>query len=266
MAVVKNALEVFTRLPGSNCRECGEKTCLAFAGAVYLGSRKIGECPHLEPAVRRQFAADATARKPADEQQACIEALRRQVAGVDLAAAAERVGGRWQDGRLTVQILGKPFAIDQTGSFHTQLHTIPWVVVPLLEYILHCPGIPPKGEWIPYREMAGGKEKYPLFKKRGEDVLRDLADRYPDFFNDIVHMFDGRQVEEQFAADISVVLHPLPLVPMMLCYWQADEGLGSTLNLFFDRSADRNLGADPLFSLGSGFAMMLEKLAGHHGF
>ena len=45
MPAPKNAMEVFQLLDKSNCRECGEKTCLAFAGAVFQGHRKISECP-----------------------------------------------------------------------------------------------------------------------------------------------------------------------------------------------------------------------------
>lgn len=111
-----------------------------------------------------------------------------------------------------------------------------------------------------------GKENYPLFKKRGEQVFKTLADTFPDFFGDIIHMFDGEQVAEQFASDISVVLHPLPLVPMMLCYWQAEDDLESTFNVFFDKSINRNLNIDSTFMLASGLARMVEKLAEHHAF
>ena len=37
----QNAMEIFKLLDKSNCRDCGEKTCLAFAGAVYQGRKKI---------------------------------------------------------------------------------------------------------------------------------------------------------------------------------------------------------------------------------
>ncbi len=97
-------------------------------------------------------------------------------------------------------------------------------------------------------------------------MLQQLADRYTDFFDDILHMFDGRAVEKQFEADVSVVLQPFPLVPIMICYWRPDEGLASSLNIFFDKSAGNNIGADSAFSLGTGLVRMLEKLATHHGF
>lgn len=38
------ALEIFKRLPRTNCRMCGETTCLAFASKVYLGQESIDKC------------------------------------------------------------------------------------------------------------------------------------------------------------------------------------------------------------------------------
>jgi ArsR family metal-binding transcriptional regulator len=38
------ALEIFRRLPRTNCRLCGEATCLAFALEVWQGRRPIGDC------------------------------------------------------------------------------------------------------------------------------------------------------------------------------------------------------------------------------
>jgi len=96
--------------------------------------------------------------------------------------------------------------------------------------------------------------------------MKHVADTYTDLFDDLVHIFSGRQVAEAFASDISVVLDPLPKVPLMICYWKPEEGLASTLNVFFDETADRNLDIGALFSLGAGLAAMFEKLALRHGF
>ena len=38
------ALEIFKRLPGTNCRACGEPTCLAFAVKVHGGDASISDC------------------------------------------------------------------------------------------------------------------------------------------------------------------------------------------------------------------------------
>lgn len=38
------ALEIFKRLPGTNCRACGEPTCLAFAVKVHGGDASVRGC------------------------------------------------------------------------------------------------------------------------------------------------------------------------------------------------------------------------------
>jgi len=265
--VAKNAMEIFKVLEKSNCRLCGEKTCLAFAGAVYCGTRRINECPKLEGEVLTQFASNNTSPLvQGNDLEAHVVELKRQIPQLDFPTTASRIGAQVHGDMLQVIILGKLFGIRPDGSFSTDLHLIPWVVIPLLDYVLNCKGAEVSGQWVSYRELPGGKEKYALFRKRGEEVLRQLADRYTDFFDDILHMFDGREVEKQFEADVSIVLHPFPLVPVMICYWKQDEGLASSLNIFFDKSAGDNIGFDSAFSIGTGFVQMLEKLASHHAF
>ena len=261
-----NAMEIFLHLEKSNCRECGEKTCLAFAGAVFRGARRIEECPRLSAAAIEKYGAASKGPGREDELAEYIARMKGKVAELDFSAAAERTGAKLDGDTLRIPVLGKLFGIRRDGSFVTDLHVIPWVVVPVLEYLVGCRGVPVAGEWISFREIPGGREKYALFQKRGEEVLRDLADRYTDFFDDIIHMFDGRSVEKQFEADVSVILTPLPLAPMMICYWKPDEGMASTLNIFFDRSAGANIGVDSAFSLGTGIAQMLGRIATHHGF
>ena len=268
MVVVKNAMEVFCLLDKSNCRQCGEKTCLAFAGAVFMGTRRIHECPNLANADIARFKAETDVQKKEKEnsEEDYISGLIREMASLDFSIVAERIGARFDGSVLTIPILGKSFGIRRDGTFSTDLHINSWVVVPVLDYVLKCKGLPVSGDWISFREIPGGREKYALFKKRGEDVLKQLADKYTDFFDDIVHMFNGKTVEKRFESDVSVILYPFPLVPVMLCYWKPEEGLASSLNLFFDQSVGDNLGVDSTFSLGTGIAQMFEKLAERHGF
>jgi hypothetical protein len=62
-----------------------------------------------------------------------------------------------------------------------------------------------------------------------------------------------------------MVLYPLPLVPLLICYWHPEEGMGSNLILFFDATAEDNLGIGGLYALGTGITRMFEKLALRHG-
>jgi ArsR family metal-binding transcriptional regulator len=39
------ALEIYKRLPGTNCKQCGEATCMAFAWAMWRGDAEPRDCP-----------------------------------------------------------------------------------------------------------------------------------------------------------------------------------------------------------------------------
>jgi len=48
------ALDIYRGLPRTNCRACGERTCLAFAAKLLMGEQRIGGCtPLLNPQHRR---------------------------------------------------------------------------------------------------------------------------------------------------------------------------------------------------------------------
>ncbi len=138
-------------------------------------------------------------------------------------------------------------------------------MVSVLNYVLSSKGTPVSSNWVPLRELPSGQDWYRLFGQQCEKLLKKTADSYSDLFADLVHMFSGKQIADQFKSDIAVILSPLPLVPMLICYWKPEEGMDSALNLFFDDTAEDNLGMDGLYSLGTGIARMLEKLSQQHG-
>jgi hypothetical protein len=262
----KHAMEIFQLLDKSNCRQCGEKTCLAFAGAVFRGQKGLGECPRLDPQTVARFAPDSDGATNAERNRdEYLHQLKSEVSRLDLAETAERIGGRYSGNRLTLQVLGKDFSVDSSGNFITDIHINPWVAVPVLTYLLYGQGRPAAGNWLSFRELKDGAERYPLFQKRCEEPMKQVADLHTGLFDDMVHIFSGKQVQQQFESDISVVLHPLPRVPLMVCYWLPDDGLQSSLNLFFDETADRNLDIGSIFTLGAGLAQMFQKLSLRHG-
>lgn len=266
MPQIQNAMDVFKLLDKSNCRLCGAATCLAFAAAVFQGNRQLTECPHLEPEVAERYSEGVSPVRTMDQD--AEEALRRmqgEIAKVDLAEAAERLGGRFANGKLTLRILGKEFSVDSQGRFTTDIHVHGWIAGPVLAYILSGAGKPPSGNWVPLRELKGGQDWHRFFSQRCEKPMKAVADTYTDLFEDMVHLFNGQRVGQHFDADIAVVLHPLPKLPLLVCYWKPDEGMPSDLNLFFDDTAAANLAIEAIYTLGAGLSLMFEKIAQRHG-
>jgi hypothetical protein len=266
MARPENVMQVFRLLDKSNCRKCGEKTCLAFAGAVFQQRRIITECPTIDRSLAEPFLPEQSDGSIDNSEDDFLDILKGRIGECDLRLAARRTGGMFDGQKLIIKILGKDFSVDREGNLYSDIHIIPWVAIPFLVYVLESSGNKPAGDWVSFRELKGAQERYPLFRKRCEKGMQRIADVYTDLFDDLVHLFDAQQVESRFNADISVILPVLPLVPLMICYWRPNEGIGSSLNLFFDRSIDANLGNEVAFTLGAGLTQMFEKLAVRHGF
>jgi hypothetical protein len=265
MARFKNLMAVFQLLDKSNCRKCNEKTCMSFAAAVFKGERPLSDCPKIDPDILRQYDTNAPMTAEAgSEMEARIEALKSEIREMDLAASADRIGAAFDGTRLTLMVMGKPFRIDVEGKLFTDIHVNPWVMIPILHYVIHCRGVPVSGRWVPYRELPGGRDGYRLFAQRCEKPLKRLADSSPAFFKDLVDVFSGKPVAHHYQSDIAVVLRPLPLVPILICYSLPEEGMDSSLNLFFDATAEENLGIQGLYALGTGIVRMFEKLALRH--
>jgi hypothetical protein len=267
MTQIKNAMEIFQLLDKSNCGECGDKTCLAFAASVFKGRKSIDECPKLDGEIIERYRDCSGNHNIVDQNRdEHLKMLKDQIAGLDLAAQAKKTGGRFLDGKLTIKIFGKSFSVDQEGNIYTDIHVNPWVAIPFLNYIIDGEGLSPTGNWVSFRDLKDGKERYPLFRKRCEEPMKRVADIYTPLFDDMVHLFNAKQVDEQFESDISVVLYPFPKVPVMVCYWLPEDGLASSLNVYFDETADKNLDNGAIFTLGAGLAQMFEKLAIRHGY
>ncbi len=267
MPPFSNLMEIFKLLDKSNCRQCNEPTCLAFAAAVFKDQRRLDECPHLESGIIEQFGVNTPkAENTTREMDETVELLKRKITAIDFSSSlAEKLGARLSGDKLTLKVLGKDFSVDAEGNLSSDIHMHIWVTVPVLSYIINSSGIPVSGNWVPFRELKSGKTWYRLFEQRCEKPLKKVADNYTDLFEDMIRIFNGRQVENHYESDISLVLHPLPKVPMLICYWKPEDGLESNLNLFFDSTAEENLGIESIYALGTGLVRMFEKIALRHG-
>ena len=262
---MQDPMSIYKLLDQSNCRECGEATCLAFAAAVFRGQRDLSECTHLSQEVLQAYGGQIPARKTVEEDMdQAMQAVQQKVRTIDLAAAARRTGGHFANGTLTLKVMGKNFHVHADGSLSADIHVNPWISIPVLKYVLEGTGRQPTGKWIPFRELSQGHSWQGLFEQRCEKPLKKIADTYTGLFQDMLEVFSGRQTESLHDSDISIVLYPLPKVPLLICYWKAEEGLESSLHLFFDETVEDNIDINAVFAIGSGLVRMFEQIALKH--
>ena len=99
MSKPKNVMEVFRHLEKSNCKACGEKTCLAFAGAVFQSRKQINECPKADESVIELFTHERS-NDSFEMGDDYIEDLKAKVPEIDLADVAGHYNGNFDGSRL----------------------------------------------------------------------------------------------------------------------------------------------------------------------
>ncbi len=266
MTRLNSHLDVLNRLPKTNCRECRQASCLAFSVAVFQGKKTPADCPYLveEDAAEARRGAGEGSLLERDAQKA-LENLRQRIQEIDLAGAAERCGAVYRQGVLTLACLGKSFNVNAAGAIRSDCHVNRWVSVPILNYILECEGREPRGESIPLRDTKGGADWWRLFGQRCEKPLKKVIDEYTELLELLVEIFAGEPAPDRFNSDIAVIIHPLPRLPILLCYWKSEDGMDSSLHLFFDVTAEENIKIESIYALCVGLVTMFEKIALTHG-
>ncbi len=265
MPPLNSAMDLYKQLKKINCRECREPTCLAFAAAVFRGDKRIEDCPHVEKSLLDQFHCAQPRQTTLElELDQGLEPLRKQIASVDFPSSVERLEATLSQGKLTIKSLGKDFTVDEKGIVTSDCHVHSWVKIPLVSYVVHCAGKPLTGKWISLRDLPSGPSRYALFNSKCEELLRRVADAKKELFEFMIHIFNGKRTADEFASDISIVLYPLPKLPILICYWQQEDGLDSTLKVFFDSTAEDNLPMDAIHTMCTGLAIMFDRIAFTH--
>jgi hypothetical protein len=233
---------------------------------VIKQERTLAACPHIDKKLVARHGGSIEPQVNLESiQEKKLRELQDRIRKIGLASRAEQLGGRMSGENLVVRCLGREFAVGPGGAVTSDCHTHAWFSIPLLDYILSCTGSGIGGTWVPLRELPSGGTWSRLFEQRCEKPLKELADRHGELFQDLISLFSAQSSYNRFNSDLSVVLYPLPAVPVLVCYWHAEDDMDSRIHIFFDASAESHLHIDSIFTLATGIVMMLQKITGRHG-
>ena len=142
MSKPKNAMEIFKLLEKSNCRECGEKTCLAFASAVYQSRKQINRCPRLDTKIIEKYKSDNSDKEDMSQQMGgqLVDELKKSLTQMDFEKAAQRAGAVFDGKSMTLKMMGRNIKILPDGTFNTDIHAKSWIKGPVLDYVINGKG------------------------------------------------------------------------------------------------------------------------------
>ena len=254
-------MEVLKSLPRTNCGDCGQATCLAFATRVIKEGEDLRKCPHLNgagteisAAVQAQQQAGIGRRR--ESVAISLEVLQEKVAPLDFAALAPGLGATYGEeaGRPYLSLAYFGFCLQ---VFKDELRyppgalADPWDAILLYNYIASEGQAPVIGEWIAYNSLPNSVSKSKTLAR----LERQLADHFAGQaaqLKERVGQLSGETVAVGGEdADVQAVFLPLPRVPLLLLFWdaEAEEGFAAQARFLFDASVTSYLDLEAMLFL-----------------
>jgi len=244
-----NPLDFIRYTPRTNCGECGQPTCLAFAVTVTKGGADPSKCPYLDPA-GLQFGgtkSDESALAQVDRGQeerdmALVAHLKSKIRGLRFADLAPRLGAEYnaeQPDKLCFSYLGRLVKLDKEGiQMEGSSLVDPRDQILLYNYVSFGGGTPPAHEWIGMESLPNSISKVRTLATYCEQPLaKHFAGRYTRLAQ-VCEQVGGVPAQQESSATVSYVVPVLPHLPHYLLFWdeEPEEGFESKVKVLFDKN------------------------------
>ena len=107
-----------------------------------------------------------------------------------------------------------------------------------LHYLCHANGTPLTGEWITFKELPGGQIYIEPYQKRTIKPLLKYFGQRIEKFMELASSLGG---EKASFGDASIIMRPLPRVPLGFIFWEGDEEFPPRANIIYDAAAKNYL-------------------------
>ena len=252
-------IEIYKKLPGTNCGKCGVSSCMAFALKVKKSQASLSECPFVAGETINEEQPRSTASSFSSYGQVSQE-LEKEAVMVDFKETAEAIGGMYEavDGKeaIIVKMISTVYELRKEGLFQNNAYCEDlWAKIIICDYVSRKGRSPLTGELLPLGLFPHSASLVRAFqssaqKKIAEGFRRDLKG-----LKKRCEALGGRETEGKVKADYVSCFYLLPHVPLYLSFWVADEEFDADCKLLFDRSAEGHINIEYL-------AYLMERFAG----
>jgi hypothetical protein len=220
----------------------------------------LPHCPYLTPAaqamageIQGQQAKGLGRRR--ESLAIALEALQEKVAHLDFAALAPGVGGRAgrEEDREYVDL---PYFGQEVRVFKDEVRypegvsSNPWDAILLYNYLASQGRREPTGNWVTFQSLPNSVSKTKTLKRLEAELAAHFAGKGAELAARAAGL-TGRPVEVSGDADLKLVFEPLPRVPVLLLFWEADpeEDFPAQVHFLFDGNVGDYLDLESLLFL-----------------
>lgn len=254
-------IEVYKRLPGTNCGECGEITCMALALKVNYAQRKITECPYIEKKDGEAFNQRSVSTLENNYRRVSRE-LEEEIRNIDFEEAAEAIGGDFEAGNgggvIRLKMMNYEYEVRREGLFENDRYCHDsWSKIIIYDYVRRMGRVPLTGDWVSLGHFPNTASHSKAFQKNAEDSIAERFNNNLPALRDRCAEQGGVEVSGRIKADYVYGFNLLPHVPIYLCFWDADEEYPASCKLHVDRSAEAYIDIEYLAYLLEWFVRVL---------
>ena len=257
-----------TVLPRTNCRDCGFLTCLAFAGKVVSEQHPLKNCPHIEPDLLAKSEAELTTQYAEGKwlrRDLAADALKwakERAASLDFADLPARLGGELVAGasgpelRLPyftgfLRIAGNEIRREDSGELGR------YEQVFIFNHLAQGGWKKPSGLWKGFIEFPNTVSKAVTMDKA---VEKPLAARFAGKTAELRQRAEALGAVDltltDSSAQVSLLLTPLPRLPVALLFWDGDN-FAAQAKLMFDETVTEHLDIESIVFLAERIRQLL---------
>ncbi len=173
-----------------------------------------------------------------------MKAARQRLTDRDPAVIAKNANVAYSDCVFRFQSMGIPVTVTYPACEITP--ELPgWHALVILHYLDLADGIPLSGRTIAFAQQKDGMVRGGGFDRSAESKISKL-----DFETLKTRCAELGGIEKQTNADYCVMLPFLPMYPLTLNYWLADEDFPASGRLLLDSSAEHYLTVEDSVTVG----------------
>ncbi|GJQ57807.1 MAG: DUF3786 domain-containing protein [Candidatus Scalindua sp. AMX11] len=235
-------IEILKKLPKTNCGECGELTCMAFALQVSNAKRNLTDCPFVEGENSEETSTKSV--KTLEDNYGRVSAeLEEKARQINFKESARSIGGHYEnrDGRETIklQLMDKIYEMRPEGLFqNSEYCKDSWTKIIVYDYLTRMGKQPLSGDWVTLGCFRNTASHVKAFHKKSEEKIAEAFNHNIDGLKLRCSQFEGREDQGKITADYVCRFNLLPRIPLYLCFWEADEEYQASCKLFLDSNAE----------------------------
>lgn len=235
--------EILKHTPKTNCGQCGQPTCLAFAAAVAKTGENVHRCPFinkdgLELAAPLSNNLDDLAHQ---QDLTLIEHLKEKTADLDLAAIADQLGAETDINERDVlhfHYLGRRIHFSRTEiRMADELLVDPRDQILLYNYVYSCGDRRPDNNWIGMESLPNSISKIKTLARYSEEKLAPCLAGLTQVEIQAISSQLGAIIEPDPTATLTMTVPVLPMIPQRIIFWneEPEEGFPAKVKILFDR-------------------------------